>query len=172
MVVLVMNKIKVINDPSELTPMLRAVDTPVKRDVLKEITMDWKTIEDIEKKFGPEGKEAIVFFQQMKLLEDRWAMLPGAKQPVKAYHSFYTSFHINAQWPIYEISDVLVAAMMPDDEYAKLEEKILAEVGTDGAFFGDVVEKLGLSATMTKSLVRRSIKMVMHGHRIELARNE
>ena len=31
-----MNKIKVINEPSELVPMLRAVDTPVKRDVLKD----------------------------------------------------------------------------------------------------------------------------------------
>ena len=30
-----MNRIKVINEPSELVPMLRAVDTPVKREVLK-----------------------------------------------------------------------------------------------------------------------------------------
>lgn len=166
-----MNKIKVINDPSELAPMLRAVDTPIKRDVLKEITLEWKTIEDIEKKFGPEGKEAILFFAQMKMLEDRWVVVPGAKQPIKAYHSFYTSFHINAQWPIYEISDVLVAAMMPDDEYAKVEEKILAELGENGqTYFGDVAEKFGMTATMLKSLVRRSVKMNLRGHVIEKAR--
>lgn len=166
-----MNKIKVINDPSELAPMLRAVDSPVKRDVLKEITLEWRTIEDIEKKFGPEGKEAILFFEQMKLLEDRWVMVPGAKQPIKAYHSFYTSFHINAQWPIYEISDVLVAAMMSDEDYAKVEEKILNELGENGqTYFGDVAEKFGMTATMLKSLVRRSVKMNLRGHVIEKTR--
>lgn len=166
-----MNKTKVINDPSELAPMLRAVDTPVKRDVLKEITLEWRTIDEIEKKYGPEGLEAILFFEQMKLLEDRWVMVPGAKQPVKAYHSFHTSFHINAQWPIYEISDVLVAAMMSDKDYAETEEKILAEIGDSGqTYFGDVAEKFGMSATMLKSLVRRSTKMNLRGHVIEKTR--
>lgn len=167
-----MNKIKVINDPSELAPMLRAVDTPVKRDVLKEITLDWKTIDDIVGKYGEEGREAIMFFEKMKLLENRWTTVPGAKKPVISYHSFYTSFHINAQWPIYEISDVLVAAMMDDKEYAKIEEKILKEIGTEGKFFGDVVESLGMTATMLKSLVHRSAKMTLHGHVIQLAREK
>ena len=49
-----MNRIKVINEPSELVPMLRAVDTPIKREVLKEVTLEWKTADEIEKKFGPE----------------------------------------------------------------------------------------------------------------------
>ena len=44
-----MNRIKVINEPSELVPMLRSVDTPVKRDVLKEVTLEWRTADEIEK---------------------------------------------------------------------------------------------------------------------------
>ena len=70
-----MNRIKVINEPSELVPMLRSVDTPVKRDVLKEVTLEWRTAEEIEKKFGPEGKDAIIFFEKMKLVESRWLSL-------------------------------------------------------------------------------------------------
>ena len=57
-----MNRIKVINEPSELVPMLRSVDTVVKRDVLKEVTLEWRTADEIEEKFGPEGREAIIFF--------------------------------------------------------------------------------------------------------------
>jgi predicted DNA-binding ArsR family transcriptional regulator len=49
-----MNRIKVINEPSELVPMLRSVDTVVKRDVLKEVTLEWRTADEIEEKFGPE----------------------------------------------------------------------------------------------------------------------
>ena len=36
----------------------------------------------------------------------------------------------------------------------------------------DVAEALGLSSTMLKSLVRRSVKMDYRGHRIELIREE
>ena len=47
-----MNKIKVINEPSELVPMLRAVDTPIKREVLKEVTVEWRTAKEIEDRYG------------------------------------------------------------------------------------------------------------------------
>lgn len=161
-----MNRIKVINEPSELVPMLRSVDTPVKRDVLKEVTLEWRTADEIESKYGPEGKDAIIFFEKMKLVESRWVST-GGNYPEKSFHTSYTSFHINAQWPVYEISDVLSAAMMSEEEYAEIEGRILAEVGKNGVFSGDVAEKLGLTATMLKSLVRRSVKMDFHGHRIE-----
>ncbi|MBQ6547881.1 MAG: ArsR family transcriptional regulator, partial [Candidatus Methanomethylophilaceae archaeon] len=85
---------------------------------------------------------------------------------------YYTSFHINAQWPVYEISDVLAAAMMSEEEYAEIEKKILEEVGPDGRFSGDVAEALGMTSTMLKSLVRRSVKMDFRGHRIEIKRDE
>lgn len=165
-----MNRIKVINDPSELVPMLRAVDTPIKRDVLKEVTAEWKTANDIEAKFGPEGREAVTFFEKMKLVETRWLSTNG-QYPEKSYHTYYSNFSINAQWPVYEISDVLAAAMMPDDEYAVMEQKILDMIGEKGGFSGDIAEALGLSSTLLKSLVRRSVKMDFRGHRIELIKD-
>jgi predicted DNA-binding ArsR family transcriptional regulator len=161
-----MNKIKVINEPSELVPMLRSVDTPVKREVLKEVTLEWRTAGEIEKKHGPEGRDALVFFEKMKLVETRWLSVDG-NYPEKSYHSYYTSFSINAQWPVYEISDVLAAAMMDKEEYDAIEIKILQELGPTGRFSGDVAESLALSSTMLKSLVRRSVKMDYRGHRIE-----
>lgn len=168
---LTMNRIKVISEPSELVPMLRSVDSDVKRDVLKEVTLEWRTADEIEQKFGPEGREAIIFFEKMKLVENRWLSKDGG-YPEKSYHTYYTSFSINAQWPVYEISDVLTAAMMSDADYAKIEKKILKEVGTEGKFSGDVAEALGLTSTMLKSLVRRSVKMDYRGHRIEPLKEE
>jgi len=161
-----MNKIKVINEPSELVPMLRAVDTPVKRDVLKEVTMEWKTLKEIEDKYGVEGKEALKFFEKMKLVETRWQPSGGAR-PEKAYHTYYNSFHINASWPVYEISDVLSVAMMPEEEFLELEKKILDQIGKEGKFAGDVAEAMGLTSTMLKSVVKRSVRLDYRGHRLE-----
>ena len=165
------NKIKVINEPSELVPKLRSVDTPVKREVLKEVTLEWRTAGEIEKKHGPEGRDTLVFFEKMKLVETRWLSVDG-NYPEKSYHSYYTSFSINAQWPVYEISDVLAAAMMDKEEFDVIEIKILGELGPAGRFSGDVAESLGLSSTMLKSLVRRSVKMDYRGHRIEPIKEE
>jgi predicted DNA-binding ArsR family transcriptional regulator len=161
-----MNRIKVINEPSELVPMLRAVDTKVKREVLKEVTLEWRTAKDIESKFGEEGSDALKFFEKMKLVETRWQSTSGSF-PEKAYHTYYTSFHINASWPVYEISDVLAAAMMPEDEFDKLEKQIYKEVGQEGRFAGDIAEKLGITSTMLRSLVKRSVRLDYRGHRIE-----
>ena len=147
-----MNRIKVINEPSELVPMLRSVDTPTKRDVLKEVTLEWRTADEIEAKYGPEGREAIMFFDKMKLVESRWMAVEGKSFPEKSYHTFYTSFHINAQWPVYEISDVLAAAMMSEEEYADIEARIIQEVGPSGRFSGDVAEALGLKEERTSRL--------------------
>jgi len=150
---------------------LRAVDTPVKREVLKEVTLEWRTANEIEEKYGPEGKDAILFFEKMKLVETRWQSSGGA-YPEKAFHTYYTSFHINAQWPVYEISDVLSAAMMGEDEFKGIEVRILEEVGKSGRFAGDIAEALGLSSTMLRSLVRRSVKLDYRGHRIELLKEQ
>lgn len=164
-----MSRIKVITDPSDLVPMFRAVDTPVKREVLKLITLEWHTSKEIEQLFGPEGREALAFFEKMKLVETRWQST-GAKQPEKAFHTYYTSFHINASWPVYEISDVLAAAIMVDKEFKAIEKKIVDMVGTQGKFAGDIAEVLGATFTMLKSLVKRSAKLEYRGHRIERIR--
>ncbi len=162
-----MTRIKVITEPAELVPMFRAVDTKIKRAVLKLVTLEWHTMRDIEKQFGPEGKEALTFFEKMKLVETRWQTSAEFQQPEKAYHTYYTSFHINASWPVYEISDVLAAAVMPEKEFLKIEKQIDELVGPTGKFAGDVAEVLGVTFTMLKSLVKRSTKLDYRGHRIE-----
>ena len=63
-------------------------------------------------------------------------------------------------------------AMMSEEEYEQIENKILEEVGSDGRFSGDVAEALGMTSTMLKSLVRRSVKMDFRGHRIEIKHDE
>ncbi len=160
-----MNRIKVVSEVAELVPILRAVDTELKRDVFREVTTDWRTAKQIEEKFGAEGLEALRFFEKMKLVETKW-QTSSAASPEKAYHAFYSSFHINATTPIQEISDVLYAAMMPDKDYTKLEQKIFDMIGFEGKFAGDVSDALKVTQTMLKALVKRSTRLDFRGHRV------
>jgi predicted DNA-binding ArsR family transcriptional regulator len=160
-----MKRIKVINEPTELVPILRAVDTKIKREVFAEVSQRWCTMQDIENKFGEKGKEAMMFFEQMKLVETKWE--PTERGSEKTYHSYYMSFHINTSCPVTEISDVLSVAVMPTAEFTKYEKKILKLVGDEGKFAGDIAEELSISPTMLKSLVKRSAALEYRGHRVE-----
>jgi predicted DNA-binding ArsR family transcriptional regulator len=157
-----MKRIKVINDPTELVPILRAVDSKVKREVFREV---WRTLKEIEDKYGKEGKEALQFFEKMKLVETKWVSTQTNSE--KAYHTYYMSFHINTTCTVKEISEVLSVAVMPDKEFAALEKRILVLVGDTGRFAGDISEQFGISPIELKSLVKRSVRMEYRGHRIE-----
>ena len=160
-----MHRIKVVSEVADLVPILRAVDTEIKRNVFKEVTSEWRTAKQIEDKFGSEGLDALKFFDKMKLVETKWQTSATAS-PEKAYHAFYGSFHINATTPVQEISDILYAAIMPEREYGKLEGKVFEMVGTDGRFAGDVADVLQVSQTLLKALVKRSTRLDFRGHRI------
>ena len=162
-----MNRIKVVNEPSDLVAIFRAVDTDVKKEVLKEVSLDWRTAREVEDKFGKEGRQALLLFDKMKLVETRWQQTPSSTAPEKAYHTYYSSFQITASCPIYEISDVLAIAVLPDAKFKKYEDKIVKAVGDDGKFAGDVADELKVSQTMLKSLVKRSSRLEFRGHRIE-----
>ena len=160
-----LNRIKVVSEVAELVPILRAVDSDVKSEVFKDVSAGWKTAREIEEKYGAAGVDALRFFEKMKLVETKWQTGPSAS-PEKAYHAFYSSFHINATAPVQEISDVLHAAMMSEDAYGVVEKRIFDMIGAEGKFSGDVADVLKVTQTKLKALVKRSPRLDFRGHRI------
>jgi predicted DNA-binding ArsR family transcriptional regulator len=156
-----------VNDVSDLVPILRAVDSPVKQKLVQRLGEAWLTLEDVEKEFGNEGERALAFFEKLRLIDTRWVAREGRKQPDKSYHFYYSTINISTTSPLGEISEVLAIAMMGPKEYAKLEQRIFDAVGTEGRFFSDIAEELGMSPTRLKGLVKRSEKLEYRGHRIE-----
>ena len=57
-----MIRTKVINDSTDLVSILRAFDTPIKKEVFIEISKDWMPTSMILDKFGEEGQKALEFF--------------------------------------------------------------------------------------------------------------
>ncbi len=161
------HRIKVVNDVSDLVPILRAVDSPVKLKLVQRLGESWLTLDDVVNEFGKEGEKALAFFEKLRLIDTRWVAREGRKQPDKSYHFYYSTINISTTSPLQEISEVLAIAMMPLKEYSRLEERIFEAVGPDGRFFSDVAEELGMSPTRLKGIVKRSEKLEYRGHRIE-----
>ncbi|MCL4307959.1 MAG: ArsR family transcriptional regulator [Candidatus Thermoplasmatota archaeon] len=161
------HRIKVVNDISDLVPILRAVDSPLKLSLVQRLAETWLTQEDIEKEFGKEGLHALPLFEKLKLIDTRWVAREGHRQPEKSYHFYYSTININTTSPLPEISDILAIASLPPKEFARLEARIYEAVGPEGRFFSDVAEDLKMSPTRLKGLVKRSDRLEYRGHRIE-----
>jgi predicted DNA-binding ArsR family transcriptional regulator len=162
-----MKRIKVINEPTELVPVMRAMDTEVKRKVFMEVSSHWCTANFIEEQYGPEGRQALGFFEKMKLVETRWESVNSISE--KAYHTYYLSFHINTTVKVQDIAEVLAAVVMPNPEFGEIEDHIIEQVKDGGRFAGDIAEDMGLSQVMLRSMVKRSTKLDYRGHRVELS---
>ncbi|RLF53160.1 MAG: ArsR family transcriptional regulator, partial [Thermoplasmata archaeon] len=67
-----MMRTKVVNDSTDLIPLLRAFDTKVKKEVFNELLVEWKPMSEIIEKYGEEGAEALEYFDKMKLVETKW----------------------------------------------------------------------------------------------------
>jgi len=163
---------KVVNDSTDLVPLLRAFDTKTKKEVFNELLLDWKPLSDIKNKYGDEGEDALEYFDKMKLVETKWTTpdqgIDG--KPQKKYKSYYSAFNINISCPENEISEIFTVASLNKKEFQKLEDDIFSFVGDDGKFGNMVAENFNLSNLALKGLVKRSNKFCYKG--LKLSRKD
>ena len=159
-----MARIKVVNEASDLVGLLTAVDSPVKRDVYLALTSGWESERTIESRFGMGGTAALTMFDKQDLLESRWES--SAEGPKKMFHVRYSSFKIDTTAPMVELTEVLSAAMMPDEEFRSKEEALVRLANPGGVNVIDASARMSMSQTMLRALVKRSAKLEMKGLRI------
>jgi len=159
---------KVINDSTDLVSIIRAFDTPIKKEVFMEISKDWVPSSLILERFGDEGQTALEFFDKMKLAETKWTTpdegIDG--KPQKMYRSFYSLFNINISCPVNEISEIFNVSSLDDDQFKRLEEDIYGFIGETGTFANKVSENFHISNTALKALVKRSNRFQYTGLKI------
>jgi len=163
-----MIRTKVINDSSDLVSIIRAFDSPIKKNVFIEISKDWMPTNVILEKYGKEGQGALEYFDKMKLAETKWTTpeegIDG--KPQKMYRSFYSLFNINISCPVNEISEIFNISVLNNTEFRKLEDHIFKFIGEDGTFGNRVSENFDISNTALKALVKRSNRFDYAGLKI------
>jgi predicted DNA-binding ArsR family transcriptional regulator len=167
-----MMRTKVVNDSTDLIPLLRAFDSKSKKEIFNELLNGWKTMSEIVDKYGGDGEDVLDVFDRMKLVETKWTTPDEGVdgKPQKKYRSYYSAFNINISCPINEISEIFTVASLDQEEFEKLETRIYDFIGQDGKFGNMVAEKFRLSNLALKGLVKRSNKFCYKG--LKLSRKE
>ena len=167
-----MARVKLITDPTELVYALRCLDTELKKNVFTDLLQNWKTLDQIKEEYGDGGVDALKLFDKMHLLESQWRPIPGNIEPVKAYHILYDGFHIDLSSSIMDMRDVLLATILPEEDFQKIDDYMVELVGKDGIYLGDLINALKekydyMSETMVKTLVRRSSRVMYRGQTVD-----
>lgn len=167
-----MMRTKVVNDSTDLIPLLRAFDSKTKKEVFNELLTDWKNLSEIKEKYGDEGEVALDIFDKMKLVETKWTTSEEGinGKPQKKYRSYYSSFSINISCPVNEISEIFTVASLNQNEFESLEDDIYSFVGEDGKFGNMVAESFDISNLALKGLVKRSNRFCYKG--LKLSRKD
>ena len=163
-----MKRIKVISDPTDLVPMLHAMDSDVKRQVFGEVSAKWCLKSTIVEKYGEDGINALNFFVKVKLVQTRWEPTPQGID--MAYMSYYTTFHIDTSCPVTEVGDILFAMAMPEKAFLALEKKITTIVAEGENFPRTIAKSLDISEIMLKCIVKRSASLEFKGMKVMKAK--
>ena len=100
------------------------------------------------------------------MLESQW--MTGENGPEKAYHTFYNNVQINLMGTMTELADIIYATTLSDPQLEVYEKEIEGMMTSgEGVFLGEVSEKLGVSQTLLKGLVKRSRNLQIKGFKIE-----
>ena len=161
-----MKRVKLINDPAELVALFRAVDSEIRRNVLSTLADGWTMISELNKKFGEEANDIIVYYEKFKLIESRWEVNNESGRPEKGYRTFYNAFQISTSLTFDETQELLTVVLMPEKKFKELEAKIIELIGSEGTFANDVSRDLGVTSLTLKGLVRRSVEFDFKGHNI------
>jgi predicted DNA-binding ArsR family transcriptional regulator len=160
-----MRRIKVVSESTDLVPILRAFDSDVKRDLFQKLIDNWMTAAQIEKEFGEAGLQALNLFEKTKLVETRWESVEGKTE--KAYHSYYTAFHINTSCSVQEITEILSIASMDEARFEKIDNELAEMVTKEGFSARAIAEKFNMPLIRLKSLLKRSSKLEFKGHLVK-----
>lgn len=157
-----MRRIKVVSESTDFVPILRAFDTDIKRDLFQRLIDVWLTAAAIEKEFGKPGLEALALFEKTKLVETKWESVDGKTE--KAYHSYYTAFHINTSCSVQEIAEILSVASMDEATFDKIDQELATGIVPEGSSARGLAEKFNMPLIRLKSLLKRSSRLEFKGH--------
>ncbi len=160
---------RIINEPSDLVPLLRAFGSENHKKVFDTLQKDWKTEEDIEKEVGFNVRESLDILKKSGLVESKWRMPQPGKKPEKEYHSSYSRVQVNFQCTVEDLSDLIMITFKSDSEIQNILDVIEKEVVGGNQSMNGLQRVVDRSIMFIRGVAKRSQVLTVKGQRIELA---
>jgi len=159
---------KLINDPSDLVPLLRTFGSTTHKNVFDKLSDGWLTEQELAECTGTDVKMSLEILRKSGLIESQWRMPEPGKTPDKEYTVSYSKIHANFQCSVKDMSDLIMITFKSDGELADMIESIEEEVSRGNRSMAGLSRVFDMSSTFIRGIARRSDKLVVKGQRLEL----
>ncbi len=160
---------RIINEPSDIVPLLRAFGSDSHKKVFDYLQKDWKTQDEIEKDMGFKVTDSLDILKKSGLVESKWRMPQPGKKPEKEYHSSYSRVQVNFQCSIEDLADLIMITFKSDSEIRSYVDIIEKEVVGGNQSMNGLQRVIDKSIMFIRGVARRSPILTVKGQRIELA---
>lgn len=158
---------RIINDPSDLVPLLRTFGSDTHKKVFDHLLVDWYTEDELKEMLKFEVGEGLSILKKSGLIESKWRMPEPGKTPTKEYHTSYSKIQVNFQCSIEDLADLLMITFTSDDDIKNMMEQIETEVVNGNQSMTGLSRVVGTSPLYLRGIARRSNKLLVKGQRIE-----
>lgn len=167
-----MGRVRIINDPTYLVPLLRSFGSNIDKKVFNILLSKWMTIEEIDNILGISSLNSILSLKKSGLLESRWRVPEPGKIPLKEYRTSYSDVQVNFQCSFEDLSDIIFISLKSDDEI-KDEIHNLEQLVMDGkTSMSKLTRELNLTPSYICAMSRRSNKLSVMGQRLKIIDEE
>ncbi len=164
-----MGRTRIINEPSDIVPLLRAFGSENHKKVFDALLKDWKTEEELERELGFKVGEGLDVLKKSGLIESKWRMPVPGRKPEKEYHSSYSRVQVNFQCSVEDLSDLIMITFKSDKELRSYLDVIEREVQGGNQSMNGLQRVIDKSIMFIRGVARRSPILVVKGQRIEIA---
>lgn len=159
---------RIINEPSELVPLLQTFQSKEHKDVFNALTTEWLTKTQLDEAMGFDVEESLNILKRSGLLEIQWRMPKPGETPEKEYHSSYSKARANFQCSFEDLSEIITLAFTPYEDIKDLIKELECEVENGNHSMSSLTRSLNKSALYIKSLARRSDRLTVMGQRLKM----
>jgi predicted DNA-binding ArsR family transcriptional regulator len=161
-------RIRIINEPSDIVPLLRAFGTESHKKVFDCLQTGWKTDEEIEKEVNFKPAESLMVLKKSGFVESKWRMPQPGRTPEKEYHSSYSRVQVNFECSVEDLSDMIMVTFKSDNDLRSYLDQIEKEVKAGNQSMNGLQRVIDKSIMFIRAVSRRSSILTVKGQRIEI----
>ena len=161
-------RIRIINEPSDIVPLLRAFGIDSHKKAFECIQTGWKTSDEIEKEIGFDPTESLGILKKSGFVESKWRMPQPGQKPEKEFHSSYSRVQVNFECSVEDLSDMIMVTFKSDNELRNYLDLIEKEVKAGNQSMNGLQRVIDKSIMYIRAVARRSPILTVKGQRIEI----
>ncbi len=163
-----MKRTRVINDPSDLVPLIEVFSNTDHRKVYNLLNDKWYTREEFDRETGRDTNKSLDALRRGGLLESKWRMPEAGESPQMEFKTSFTSIRSGFQCSIVEFAEVIENALTQDESIRMEAERLEEEVRKGNNSLINLARILDTNPNQLKCIAKRYGRLVVKGQRLEV----